>query len=152
VTWTLIKRRDTVAGTSEIWQARASTVRGAATIQSKPSKAGYDQSMTVLALSGTSSVGAVNARAGTGTAPSLTVTTTGQGSWVLAVGNDPGGATARTVPAGQTLLHQWVDTATGNTFWVQLASPALPTGGVATINDTAPTTDPWNLVAVEVRR
>jgi hypothetical protein len=67
---------------------------------------------------------------------------------VFAVGNDYDRAIARTLIAGQTMLHQWVDTSVGDTFWAQRTDP-LPIG-TTSVGITAPTTDQWNLAAVEV--
>jgi hypothetical protein len=42
--------------------------------------------------------------------------------------------------------------AVGDTYWVQRRSATTPAAGtVVTINDTAPTTDRWNLSLVEIR-
>jgi hypothetical protein len=58
---------------------------------------------------------------------------------VIGVGNDYDTATRRTVPAGQTSVHQYLTTA-GDTFWLQHQTNTTPTAGtVVTINDTAPT-------------
>lgn len=48
-------------------------------------------------------------------------------------------------------MHQWVDTGAGATFWAQSAAPAAAVGTAVTLRDSAPTSDRWNLVAVEVR-
>ena len=74
----------------------------------------------------------------------------GAGSWVLGVGNDWDGATARTVPANQTIVHQYLAT-TGDTFWVQRLTNSVPASGTTgVINDTAPTNHRYNLAVVEV--
>jgi Bacterial Ig domain len=60
---------------------------------------------------------------------------------------NPGG----TVGSGQALVSQFLDTVTGNTYWLQGSSTASTAAGQQiTLNDTAPTTDRWNLAAVEV--
>jgi hypothetical protein len=46
-------------------------------------------------------------------------------------------------------LHQWVDTTTFDTYWVQATAPAPTAGSLLTINDQW-TSDRWNLAAVEV--
>jgi predicted metal-dependent enzyme (double-stranded beta helix superfamily) len=48
------------------------------------------------------------------------------------------------------LQQQWVDTAVGDTFWVQ--SPLAPSSaqGLVTIHDNAPTNHRWNYAAVEI--
>src|SRR5262249_46839622 len=83
-------------------------------------------------------------------APTASLITTGSNSWILGVGNDYTNATARTVGTGQTLIHQDL-TSTGDTYWVQrLSSPVPASGTTATINDTAPTKDQYNLSIVEL--
>jgi hypothetical protein len=70
---------------------------------------------------------------------------------VYAVGNDWDKAIARVLGAGQTMVHQWVDTGTGDTYWVQsLASVVAAAGSAVQLNDTSPTTDRWNFTAVEI--
>lgn len=151
LTWSLVKRANSKGGTSEIWTAQASGALTNATITSTPKTTGYDQSLTVLAFTGASGIGA-SASAGKNTgAPTVALTTTQPGSWVFGVGNDDTGATARTVGANQALLNQWIDTNHGKTFWVQNQLATTPNAGtVITINDTAPTTHVWNLAAVEI--
>src|SRR5262249_34691668 len=83
-------------------------------------------------------------------APTATLTTTRANSWVIGGGNDWDTATARTLGANQTMVHQYL-AAIGDTFWVQRASAPTSASGVSvTINDTAPTGDKWNLTLVEV--
>jgi len=49
------------------------------------------------------------------------------------------------------MVHEWLDTAIGDTYWVQARnSPTSAAGSVVQINDTAPTTDRWNIAAVEI--
>jgi hypothetical protein len=49
------------------------------------------------------------------------------------------------------MLDQWLDTVAGDTFWTQYTSVAVsPAGSVVTVSDTAPTTDRWDLAAVEL--
>ena len=54
---------------------------------------------------------------------------------------------ARTPASGQQLQDQWVDTGSGDTFWVQ--STAAPNSAPG-LHDSAPTNDRWNYAAVEV--
>jgi hypothetical protein len=51
------------------------------------------------------------------------------------------------------MVHQFVDTGTGDTYWTQSAAAPTPNAGTAvSIADTAPTTDRFNLSAVEILR
>ena len=151
LTWTLVKRANGQFGDAEIWQATASSVLPGATVTSTPAQSGYDQSLTVIAMEGTAGVGAsASASAGSG-APTLSLTTTKATSLIFAVGNDWDNAAARTLPAGWVSLNQWLDTTTGDTFWSQYTNVPVPAAGTpVAVGDTAPTTDQWNLVAVEL--
>jgi hypothetical protein len=151
LTWTLVKRTNARPGDAEIWQARAIGTLTNVTVTSTPSVAGFDQSLTVVAFRGASGIGATaTANAATG-APTVSLTTTRAGSWVFGVGNDWDRATARTVGAGQSMVHQWVDTTTGDTYWTQsTTAPTAVSGTLVTISDTAPTADRWNFTSVEV--
>jgi Domain of unknown function (DUF1929)/Bacterial Ig domain/Kelch motif len=149
--WTLVKAANSQNGDAEVWSARATDQLSGATITATQSTSGFDESLTVVAFKGAGGVGAsVTKSAATG-APSVTLTTTKAQSMILGVGNDYDRAVARTLGTGQMLVHQWVDTGSGDTYWAQrISALAGPAGSPAKINDTAPTGDRWNLVAVEV--
>ena len=79
------------------------------------------------------------------------IASVGNGSSVWGVGNDWDTATTHTPGANQIVLHQWLDDGSGDTFWSQnTTAPVGPAGTVATLNNTAPTTDRWNFTAIEV--
>jgi len=151
LTWTLVKRANGVPGTSEVWKASAPSVLTGATVTAALKKTGFDVSLTVVSFTGASGIGASAGTSRTTGAPSVAVTTTAVGSRVYGVGNDWDSATARTVGAGQAIVHQWVDSAVGDTFWSQCATAATTVAGsVVTLSDTAPTADRSNFVAVEI--
>jgi hypothetical protein len=111
-----------------------------------------NQSLYVVAFTGASGVGASNAAGAATGAPTVSLVAQAAGSLVYAVGNDYDQGVPRTVPAGQTKVHEYI-APTGDTFWVQSLNAATSGIGVtATINDTAPTTDHWNYAIVEVKR
>ncbi len=151
LTWTLVRRANTRPGSSEIWRAFATTALSNASISLTQSRTGnYYQSLTVVAFAGATGVGASNVANGASGPPTIVVTTTRANSLVYGVGNDWDRAIARTVPADQTMVHEFL-APVGDTFWVQARIGTVPTVGTAvTLNDTAPTTDQWNLAAVEV--
>jgi hypothetical protein len=69
---------------------------------------------------------------------------------VFGVGNDWDSAIARTAGANQNLVHQFLAT-TGDTYWVQKQNtPTALNGTPVSIDDTAPTTDRFNLSIVEI--
>src|SRR5207247_6366218 len=79
------------------------------------------------------------------------LTTTQPGSFVIGVGNDWDHATPRSLGANQRMIHQTVDTTTGDTYWVQAIANAVPDAGTPVqLADTAPTGDRWNFAAVEI--
>ncbi|MDQ1381382.1 MAG: large repetitive protein, partial [Actinomycetota bacterium] len=151
LTWTLVKRTNARPGDAEIWWARAGGTLSNVSVTSTPGVTGFDQSLTVVAFRGASGIGVTGtANAATG-APSVSLTTTRTSSWVFGVGNDWDRAGARTVGPGQTMVHQWVDSTSGDTYWTQSTSAPTPASGTAVaISDTAPTADRWNLTSVEV--
>jgi len=153
LTWTLVKRTNTQRGTAEVWRAFAPTVLTGASVKATLSVS-VAASITVVTFTGASATGTGIGATGTANAasgaPSASLTTTQANSWVFGVGNDWDNATARTVPAGQTMVHQYLATV-GDTYWVQSQTAATPVAGtVVTINDTAPTGDRYNLTIVEV--
>ena len=158
LTWVLVKRTNSQLGTAEIWRAFAPSVLSSVTVRANLSQS-VAASITVVTFigadaSGTNGSGAIgnaaSASAPSG-APSASLVTTRDGSWVLGVGNDWDNAIGRTVGTNQTLVHQYLATV-GDTYWVQrFLVPTALAGTSVTLNDTAPTTDRYNLFAVEVR-
>jgi hypothetical protein len=150
LSWTLLERSNTEGGTSEIWSARADGTLSNVTVNSLPGSGAYHGSLTVIAFAnsaGTSVVGRAGAISG---APDVILPGVVAGDWVFAVGNDWDKAIARTPVSGQALVHQKVDTATGDTYWVQSTTAPAVANGFVDIHDSAPTTDRWNYAAVEI--
>jgi outer membrane protein assembly factor BamB len=157
LTWVLVVRTNAQRGTAEIWRAFSSSPLSSITVTATLSQS-VVSSMTVMSFTGVNTsgtngsgaIGATNsANSGSG-APSATLVTTQSNSLVLGVGNDYDNAIARTLGTNQTLVHQ--DLApVGDTYWVQMENAPTPLSGTSvTINDTAPTTDRYNLSIVEV--
>ena len=150
LTWTLAKRSNGQSGDSEIWWARASGTLTSQTVTATPSAGGFHGSLTVVAFAKAAGIGVTAASSAASGAPDLSLANTGAGSWVYAVGNDWDNAIARTPVSGQVIVHQRVDTSTGDTFWVQSTTAANTSAGTVDIHDSAPTTDQWNYAGVEV--
>lgn len=152
LTWTLRQRANAQAGTAEIWQALAPNTLTNVVITATRGTGSYQGAITVGAFIGAEAV-AKGATAGTSAAtgaPSASLVTTRSGSWVWGVGEDWDKATARTVGPGQTLVDQFLSPS-GDTFWTQSqTAPTAAAGTTVIVNDTAPTTDRWNLALVEV--
>jgi hypothetical protein len=122
-----------------------------ATVTSTPSSGGFHQSLTVVAFTAASGVGATASASSSSGAPSVSLTTTKVGSLVYGVGNDWDRAVARVPVAGQVLIHQWIDTSVGDTFWVQSPSAVITNAGtLVQLRNSSPTNDRWNFAAVEI--
>lgn len=157
LTWVLVQRSNTQSGSSEIWRAFSSNPLSAASITATLSQK-VVASITVVAFtgtdtSGTNGSGAIGAT-GSGNssrgAPTASLVTTRNSSWVFGVGNDFDNPLDRTPGSAQSLIHQYKP-AVEDTYWVQRQNAATPLSGTTvTINDTAPTTDRFNLAIVEV--
>src|SRR5262252_2229930 len=152
LTWTLANRSNTQFGTAEIWTANAASPVTNGTVTSVQSvTSSFHQSLTLIAFKGAGGTGAIAATSSAFGPTTVSLTTTAAGSFVYATSNDSARAAARTVPADQVMVHQWVDTAGGSTYWVQaLAAPVANIGTPVTINDTVPTSDRWNAAAIEI--
>ena len=150
LSWTLVGRTNTQDGTAEIWTARAYGVVSGLRVEATLSQKGSPIFLTVAAFGNATGTGGIASASGRKGPPVGTLTTTSSPSWVWAVGNDPQGAVSREVPSGQTLQSQKLSK-TPATYWVQSRNDSTaPAGTVATINDKAPTSDPWNLTLVEI--
>ncbi|HEY2054863.1 MAG TPA: galactose oxidase-like domain-containing protein [Solirubrobacterales bacterium] len=153
LTWTLRSRANGQPGTAEIWQAVAPIPITNATVTATRAKGGYQGSLSIAAFSGADTTvnGAVGAAAAATGAPTVSLVTTKAGSWVWGVGEDWDRAVARTPGPGQTLVDQFLSPS-GDSFWSQRQTATTPAAGTpVTINDTAPTTDRWDLAIAEVR-
>jgi len=150
LTWLLIERSNAQHGTSEIWAASAGGALGNVTVASQPGIASYGGALTVIAFRNTSGPGVVGRTSAPSGPPDIYLPGVQAGSWVFAVGNDWDQAIARVPVSGQELVHQWLDTSVGDTYWVQSTTGPSTAHGLVDIHDTAPTTDQWNYAAVEV--
>jgi galactose oxidase-like protein/Big-like domain-containing protein/Kelch motif protein len=157
LTWVLVQRTNVQSGSSEIWRAFSASPLTNVVVTATLSQSVYSSisvtSFSGVNVTGTNGSGAIGAT-GTGNAsrgaPTASLTTTQNGSWVVGVGNDFDNAIARTPGPGQRLVHQFLSP-TGDTYWVQIQNNTTPTAGTAvTINDTAPTTDRFNLSICEI--
>lgn len=151
LSWKLLARSNAQYGDAEVWTATATNTISNATVTSTPAAAGYAQELTVVAYEGAKGAGAVASGSAASGAPTLTVTTTSAASLVFAVGHDWDNARARTLPTGLVFLEQWIDTGLGDTSWSEYTNQtAGPAGTQVKVGASAPTTDQWDLAAVEL--
>jgi hypothetical protein len=148
--WLLLKRSNTQHGTSEIWAARATDFLTSVTVMAQPGVAGFHGSLTVLAFTNAAGAGIVGQASAPSGAPDIYLPGVFAGNWVFAVGNDWDQSVARTPVSGQSLIHQRLDTQTGDTYWVQATTAPSTADALVDIHDSAPTNDQWNYAAVEI--
>jgi RHS repeat-associated protein len=157
LTWQVVQRTNVQLGTAEIWRAFAKAKLTNATVTVTLSES-VASSVTVVSfigadptgIGGAGAIGAVGTGNGTSGAPTTSLVTTRNNSWVLGVGNDWDNSTARTAGPNQSLVHQYLATV-HDTYWVQKQNaPTAQSGTTVAINDTAPTSDHFNLSIVEV--
>jgi len=158
LTWTLVGRANVQSGTAEIWRAFAVNPLSGVAVTATMNHAVWSSmqivSFTNVDTSGVNGAGAIGAIASANAASgaqTATLVTTRNNSWVYGVGSDFDQATARTIGANQTMVHQFLSPS-GDTYWMQRTTNAVPNSGTSvTINDTAPTADRWNLFIAEIR-
>jgi hypothetical protein len=157
LTWTRVVRANARPGTSEIWRALAPAPLSNVTVTATLSQS-VDSSITVMSFigvdtsgtNGSGAIGATKSASGIG-APTATITTTRNNSWLFGVGIDFDNAIAHTPGTNQSLVHQDLDASTVDTYWVQMQNMPTPLSGTSvSIDDTAPTGDQYNLAIVEV--
>ena len=156
LTWVRVGRNDQ-KGTAEIWRAFTSQPLSNVTVTATFSES-ITSSMTVMSFSGvgtagsngSGAIGAVSDESSSSGAPTATLRTTGNNSFVIGVGTDFKNEIARTLGAGQILVHQYL-LANSGTYWVQSETSLIAASGTkVTINDSAPTADPYTLVIAEI--
>ena len=151
LSWTLVGRTNGALGTAEIWSARAAGTLTRSAIHASLAKTRYKASLTVVAFSDASGIGAgEGAHARTGP-PTASLMTTADDSWVFGVGNDWDRSRRRRLGPNQAMVSQSINRG-NDTHWVQRTTESTASAATrVTINDTAPTRDRWNLRIVEVR-
>lgn len=159
LTWSLVVRTNAQGGTSEIWKAFAPVKLSNIAVTASFSQTSPAADMTIVSFAGADPSGS-NGSAAIGNtassnsakgAPTASLTTTRNNSWVVGVGNDYTNALARSLGSGQTILSQFL-TPTGDTLWSQMQNAPTPSAGsTVAINDIAPAADSYNLSIAEIR-
>jgi len=150
VTWSLLMRSNSQLGTSEIWAAKAGSMLSNVTVTSQPGLDTFHGSLVVIAFINAAGPGVMGRASAPSGAPDIFLPAVSAGSWVFAVGNDWDNAVSRVPATGQVLVHQRIDTAVGDTFWVQSTAAPSTANALVNIHDNSPTADQWNFAAVEI--
>jgi hypothetical protein len=106
--------------------------------------------LTLIAFTNAAGTGVVGRAGAPNGPPDIFLPGVIAGDWVFAVGNDWDRPSTITPVNGQVLVHQKVDTAVGDTYWVQSTTAPSSANALVDIHDDAPTNDQWNYAAVEV--
>ena len=152
LTWSRAVASSSQPGDAEIWTAWSTYPLQNVKVTATTAVPGYEGSITVAAFIGASNVvGAAGSAGRSSGAPQVSLTAPVAGSWIWAVGHDWDSGTGRQVGAGQTLVNQYVDTAVGDTSWVERTNGVTAAKGTTvTISDAAPVNDSWNFAAIAI--
>ena len=140
-------------GDAEIWYGVAPTPVVDMVVTATRAFGGYTGFLDVETVAGIDPahpVGSVGSQSGPSGAPNVSVAIAQQGSTLLAVANDWDTATLPSAAPGQTLLHQFPATYSGDSFWSQSLQTTQAAGTAVTVSDAAPTNDRWNMAAIEI--
>lgn len=149
--WHLVRRANAQPGDAEIWWATAHRRLVRVRVTARPRVGGFAQALSVLSMQMSTGIGSSAAAGAARGRPSVTLRTAAKGTLVFAVGEDWDSAMTRAVGANQIILHQYLDTGTGDTMWSQFTGSVVPLAGTrVTMNDGAPSGDHWNFAAVEL--
>ena len=151
LTWTLAARSNRTWGTTEVWQAYATTALRDVDVTARLAKGGFDGSITVTAFRGAAtSVGAVGVGSGISTTASATVTPTGCNSVIWATGHDWSRPKDPVPAADQTIRHSFVDRRVSDSYWVQTVDAPTTAARAVNITTTGLGNDRWTIAAVEI--
>jgi hypothetical protein len=152
LTWFLISRQNAPGNDTEVWAALPSGKLTSAAITAKASISGFDEILMMVAFKNATGLGPESFAHAASGAPKATLKTAAANSWVFGLGTDWRRFAARTPGAGQILFAQEAGTPTKATAWIQAPLDITAKAGTTvTINDTAPTTDPSNLLLVAIQ-
>jgi hypothetical protein len=159
LTWVNAGRANTNSGSVELWRAFAPVPLAQFSVVMNFSASTKSCNYLIVGLigaditgtNGSGAIGALNTAAINASAPTVSLTTTRNYSWVWGIVNNSSSTNTCTVGSGQTQLRNAQDTTNACRSWMQRQSSLTAASGtVVTINDTAPTTDTCNILAVEI--
>jgi len=159
LTWVNVGRANTNAGSTEVWRAFAPTPQTfALTVNMSAATVSFSYLLVgilgadMTGANGSGAIGAFGTAAATGTAPTVSITTTRNNSWVWGAGNDStSGTNGAVAGTGQTLLRNSKDSTNTCGGWAQRQTLLTSASGTSvTINNTTPAADTCNILAVEI--
>jgi hypothetical protein len=151
LTWYRISRDNPVGSDTEVWVALPSGKLSGAAVKVTGSVKGYDEVLTVVAFKNAAGIGPESFASATSGAPKATLKTPANNAWVFAIGADWHKYLPRSAGAGQLVVSE-VSAPGGATVWVQATDTVTAKSGTTvTINDTKPTSDPYELLLVGIQ-
>jgi hypothetical protein len=159
LTWSFVTRVNTNAGCLELWQAfAAQPFNSTSTIVTLSTSVTSANCMVVGFIgadptsgTGSSAIGAVATGTFTAAAPSISLVTTRNNSWVWAVANSSNTSSTITAGSSQTIIRTQTDSTNATESWMwRQSSRTATTGTTVTMNATAPAAGTGNILAVEV--
>ena len=151
LTWTLASRANQTWGTTEIWQARATNRLSKVVITADLAKSGFDGAITVVAFTGAADrVASTGAASGVTGAASVTLDPGSCNSLIWATGHNWSRATNPIPALGQSIVHKFIDTRVGDSYWTQRVDVPTLDGSPVVVKASGSVKDRWTMVAVEV--
>ena len=151
LTWYRISRNNPRGSDAEVWVALPSGKLSRAAVKVTGGIKGYDEVLTVVSFRNAAGVGPESFTSAASGAPKGTLRTPASNAWVFAMGTDWHKYLPRTAGAGQLVISE-VNAPGGATVWVQATDTVTATSGTTvTINDTKPTSDPYDLLLVGIQ-
>jgi hypothetical protein len=150
--WQLRGRKNHQLGDVEVWTAKPSTkIVTNLTVSATLAEQGpFNDTVTVVAFSNAHDVGRVAGFDAPFGSTAGSIVTSHDNTWIFGVVNDWTNSIPRTAAPDQVLVSQFLDDV-GDTYASQRGRDMVPKSGTFIVSsDTAPTTDPWNYLVVEV--
>lgn len=159
LTWVLVGRANTNAGSTELWRTFVPAPISAKSVTVTFSTNIVSANLAIIGIvgadftgtNGSGAIGAFLTGSTTAAAPSLTVATTRNNSWVWFACNAPGATGNPTVGSGQTIVRSQSDTTNTAMAWLQRQNALTAASGTnVTMNDASPSSASCNMLAVEI--
>ena len=151
LTWTLVVRENTGGGTSEVWQAYASTKVSATRVTATLAAPARSTTLTVAGFSrARPTAGSAGHLSGTASAPRVPLVPQASGSVVWAAGRATGSRYAPKPVSGQKVVHAQKFRSPSAGSWTQRVSAPTVARTEVTVSDKN-TAKAWGYAAVEIR-
>jgi alpha-tubulin suppressor-like RCC1 family protein len=151
LTWTLVRRENTVRGTSEIWQAYAATKIRSTRVDVDLAAKGHSVTLMVAGFNhARPTVGSSANASGTSSTPQVSLTPQASGSVVWAVGRVVGSRYDAKPVSGQKVVHDTTFRSPRAGYWTQRTTAASKARTDVRVHDSDEATR-WGYAAVEIR-